>query len=127
MTEIRAGKHSFIDGCGGEGNNSQFEIRARKLSEIEWLQIWIEDNGHTDRWFVHRIEVECNKKTYVFPFFKWFTPNHIHKVLHLDTSLPQNDPRPDFRRMELSRKRDMYKLFVHISGIYAQVIVVYSL
>ncbi|XP_069128848.1 polyunsaturated fatty acid 5-lipoxygenase-like [Argopecten irradians] len=106
-----------------KGNTDEFKITTTYLDQIDTIEIWREGGrSGINEWFVEVIKVHCKESnmTYVFPFLRWIKENYHYRIRHLDTTLPQQDPYTEQRRMELDDKKKTYKMEVKVSGLPTQ-------
>ncbi|XP_033743196.1 allene oxide synthase-lipoxygenase protein-like [Pecten maximus] len=103
------------------GQKDSFSVKGMSLTRVDYIELWRDTAGIMDDWFVDIVEVVCSKQVFVFPFFRWIKPNYRYKIRHLDTSLPDNDPFKEQRRMEINNAREQYELEVKVPGFPAQV------
>lgn len=93
------------------------------IPTVERIEIWRDAAGILSAWFVDWIEIKNEKtmQTFIFPVFRWIKEDRRFMITHLDTSLPQFDPYPDQRTLELMEKRKEYQLVVKVKNLMAQV------
>ena len=108
-----------------KGNTDTFPVKtpSHYCSDVVEVEFWRDDAGLASDWYVDKITIE-NLKTherYDFPVFRWIKANYHYIIRHLDTSLPQHDPHPEQRKMELSDKKRIYEIIQKIKGGPAQV------
>ena len=109
------------------GQLDVFPIKKLDVKEfsgrIEKVEFWRDNAGLGADWYVDKIIVE-NRKTndiFIFPVFRWIRPDYHYLIEHLDTSLPQFDPHPDQRKLELEDKQAIYEVTTKFPGAPAQV------
>lgn len=106
------------------GQIDKFKLKRQpNLVSLDYIEVWRDDAGVLDNWFVDYIRV-TNKLTndeFVFPFFRWIKAGYRYRIAHLNTSLPQNDQFCDQRKAELEEKRAKYELRQNIADGPAQV------
>ena len=93
------------------------------LPSIDYIEIWRDDTGILDNWYVDFIKVKntTSDAEFEFPVFRWLKAHFTYRIVHLDTSLPQNECFSDQRKMELSDKKIKYEVSPKIVGGPAQV------
>ncbi|XP_064609700.1 polyunsaturated fatty acid 5-lipoxygenase-like isoform X2 [Liolophura sinensis] len=104
------------------------EFTVKLPSELQFgcvkkIEFWRDSVGLGSSWYLDRISVIDEARTYVyeFPVFRWIRTDHHYVIEHLDTSLPQFDEQKEQRQMELEEKRELYKLKVKVPGLPIQV------
>lgn len=107
------------------GQVDRFKFKHQmNLSSVDFIEIWRDDAGVLDNWYVDYIRVtkqsSANEK-YEFPLFRWIKAGFKYKIVHLDTNLPQTEPFKDQRKLELEEKRQKYVLEPHFKGAPCQV------
>ncbi|OWF44214.1 Allene oxide synthase-lipoxygenase protein [Mizuhopecten yessoensis] len=112
----------FLKNDFEKGKKDCFKAVASFMSVIDFIEVWRDDAGIKDEWFLESMEVYCkfSNKTYVFPFLRWIKEGYHYKIRHLDTSLPQHDPQKEQRLMELNDKKSTYQMTVKIPGLPIQ-------
>lgn len=98
--------------------------RQKNLPSIDFIQIWRDNSGILDNWYVDYIKVtkvSAAREHFVFPVFRWIKAGVIYHIWHLDTNLPQTDPFANQRKLELEDKRHKYELEPHFEGAPSQV------
>ncbi|OWF44207.1 Allene oxide synthase-lipoxygenase protein [Mizuhopecten yessoensis] len=107
------------------GRTDNFTVRddvdVRSISKIE---MWRDKAGVASEWYVDTIEVRNEASPcdiFMFPIYRWVKANFHYSILHLDTFLPQDDPNPDQRHMEIADKRTTYEVTQKVKGATAQV------
>lgn len=107
------------------GNLDEFPVKRQKDfgNDVVEIEFWRDSAGIKSDWYVDRISIENMKtnETYVFPVYRWIKADFHYIIRHLDTSLPQEDPYPEQRKMELDDKKSAYQITQKISGGPAQV------
>lgn len=107
------------------GQIDKFKLKRQKnLSSIDCIELWRDDAGILDNWYVDYIRVTTESSGeggFDFPIFRWVKAGFKYKIAHLDTNLPQDEPYIDQRKMELEEKRGKYELTTHFEGAPAQV------
>ena len=90
--------------------------RQKNLQSIDYIEIWRDDSGILDNWYLDYIRVTNTSSAvvYEFPVFRWIKADRIYRICHLDTSLPQNEPFKDQRFTELEEKCRKYELSAHV-------------
>ena len=91
------------------------------LNNISELELWRDDYGFGDEWYVDYIQVHKNEEIYSFPMFKWIKAHHHYLIPHLDTSLPQFHAHQEQRELELLEKQTYYQLCQKVPGCSMQV------
>ncbi|XP_071125883.1 polyunsaturated fatty acid 5-lipoxygenase-like isoform X4 [Mytilus edulis] len=94
------------------------EVDLKNISELE---LWRDDYGFGDEWYVDYIQVHKNEEIYSFPMFKWIKAHHHYLIPHLDTSLPQFHAHQEQRELELLEKQTYYQLCQKVPGCSMQV------
>ncbi|XP_060063611.1 allene oxide synthase-lipoxygenase protein-like [Ylistrum balloti] len=114
--------NKFLRNDFEKGRNDCFKVTASFIGEIDMIELWRDDAGKKDEWFLECVEVRCkaSNKAFVFPFLRWVKEGYRYKICHLDTSLPQDDPYKDQRLMELNDKKETYQMEVHVPGLPIQ-------
>lgn len=107
------------------GRQDEFPVTGCRIDTVDFIELWRDEAGVLDNWFLDFIEVKCefSEQPFVFPFFRWIKPHYRYRIRHLDTSLPQEDVFKDQRSMELEDKRSIYEVKVKVTGMTAQVII----
>lgn len=98
--------------------------RQKNLSSVDFIEIWRDDSGFLDNWYVDYIRVtkeSSGNEKFEFPLFRWIKAGFKYKIAHLDTNLPQTEPFTDQRKLELEEKRQKYELAPHFEGAPCQV------
>ncbi|KAK3594463.1 hypothetical protein CHS0354_024904 [Potamilus streckersoni] len=88
----------------------KFTIQCENLDEISMIEFWRDDAGIGSNWYVETVKV-VNQKTdeeFIFPILRWIKAHYHYKIVHLDTSLPGDDPCKEQREQELFEKRKVY-------------------
>ncbi|KAJ8313748.1 hypothetical protein KUTeg_008309 [Tegillarca granosa] len=93
------------------------------LEEISSIELWREDKGLADSWFVDSItaQCECSNDVFVFPIHRWIKENKHYIINLLDISLPQFDENGVLRSDALREKRKLYELEEKLPGLPMQV------
>ncbi|CAB3371080.1 Hypothetical predicted protein [Cloeon dipterum] len=97
------------------GETHSYGINAKGLqtpNELDHIIVWRHSSiTGDDRWFLDRIEIEdrTQKHRYIFPVQRWIEVERRYYLYEFDAFLPQDDRQPDNRRLELDRKRELYK------------------
>ncbi|XP_063415816.1 lipoxygenase homology domain-containing protein 1-like [Mytilus trossulus] len=103
---------------------SKFSIKSTiDIPEVQKIELWRDNNdGSFANWYLDWIEVTNNKNglTTIFPAMKWIKENQRYFFKN-ETSLPQNDPMKELRRLELQVLQEYYQLEVKIPGLPAQI------
>lgn len=55
-----------------------------------------------------QVEDKFDKKMYIFPVHRWIEIEKQYFFYEFDAFLPQHDKHPEFRKMEMARKRKAY-------------------
>lgn len=108
-----------------KGSTDTFPIKkpSHYENDVTDIEFWRDSAGLASDWYVDRITIE-NMKThdiFVFPVYRWIKADYHYTIRHLDTSLPQYDPYPNQRKMELKDKTQLYQVHQKIKGGPAQV------
>ncbi|XP_033742814.1 LOW QUALITY PROTEIN: allene oxide synthase-lipoxygenase protein-like [Pecten maximus] len=105
------------------GKKDHFKVQAPFMSVIDMIEVWRDDAGLRDEWFLETVVVHCknSNKIFVFPFLRWIKEGYHYKIRHLDTSLPQDDPYKEQRLMELNDKKTTYQTNIPNPGLPIQV------
>ncbi|XP_059162537.1 allene oxide synthase-lipoxygenase protein-like [Physella acuta] len=111
--------HTFVDDFE-RGKIDTFKLRGQdtaqlsRTSKITELELRIENCGVLSDWYVDKVEVQNleTNETFLFPVFRWIRKGVVYRIQHLDTSLPQGQPKPvgDARKAELRVTRSLYEL-----------------
>ena len=107
-----------------QGTEDTFHFKDVDFSaDIDYIEVWRDDFGFGPAWMAdHIVVTNADKGTsYTFPLLKWVKPHRHYFIKHLDTSLPQHEPFPDMRALELDEKRKIYQLKVDDVDLPAQV------
>ena len=130
-----------------KGSLDVFQIRnVPNLSNIERIEIWRDNKGIGDDWFVEYVQVkkmrslkdglrvasevnltndykEKRDLTDIAPFpcNRWIKSNRRYQLIKYDSLLPQLDDRAEQRRIELEEKRASYELDEKVPGFPKQV------
>ncbi|XP_060070205.1 polyunsaturated fatty acid 5-lipoxygenase-like [Ylistrum balloti] len=115
--------NAFLKNDFERGNTDEYQINSTPLEKIDTIEIWRDDTAlSTNEWFLEVIKVysKASDTTYVFPFLRWIKEHYRYKIRHLDTSLPQDDPNKEQRRMELNDKKEAYQMEVKVPGLQIQ-------
>lgn len=111
------------------GQLDDFVLEANvDLKNISMIELWRDDYGFGDEWYVDFIQVQKEdcEDTYSFPLFKWVKAHHHYKIHHLDTALPQFDPNQEQRELELVEKQEYYVLCQKAPGCSMQVMYLHA-
>ena len=111
------------------GQEDTFHVTSSEMGEltvssnIARIQLWRDNWGFGDSWFVDTIHVEntLTKRQFVFPMFRWVKANYYYHINHLDTSLPQLDDFPEQRQMLLDDRKETYQYDQKVEGGPVQV------
>ncbi|KAL3879827.1 hypothetical protein ACJMK2_032106 [Sinanodonta woodiana] len=93
-----------------QGQVDEFTIQSDNLDEVCMIELWRDEAGIGSNWYVETVKV-VNQKTdeeFIFPILRWIKANYHYKIVHLDTSLPGDDPSNEQREQELLEKRKVY-------------------
>ncbi|XP_056021366.1 polyunsaturated fatty acid 5-lipoxygenase-like [Ostrea edulis] len=93
------------------------------IPEVTDIQLRRDEAGLFSDWFVEKVEVtnQNSRKTSVFPILRWVPSGVDIYFRQYDTFLPQSDPRPDQRNLELEEKRKFYEYEEKTPGLPVQV------
>ncbi|KAK3594462.1 hypothetical protein CHS0354_024903 [Potamilus streckersoni] len=103
----------------------KFTIQCENLDEIGMIEFWRDDAGIGSNWYVETVKV-VNQKTdeeFIFPILRWIKAHYHYKIVHLDTSLPGDDPCKEQREQELFEKRKLPPQVRHQMIIRAECII----
>jgi len=106
------------------GQIDKFNIKDPvDIHNISRIELWRDKHGISPNWFVDTIQVKNKQssESFIFPIYRWIKDTVHYQIIHLDTFLPQNDPHPDQRQMEIDDKRKTYILTQKVPGLVAQV------
>lgn len=96
-----------------------FQLQNMKdMKNIHKIEIWRNSVGLGPGWFLDYIEIEdiSSTKRFMFPVFRWIKPHKHYVIHHMDNSLPQFDPEPEYRHEELEEKRTQYECTMKVPG-----------
>lgn len=107
----------------GRTDTFTIENNPTFLDEISSIELWRDDYGLADSWYVNSISAQCENSddVYIFPIHRWIKENKHYIINRLDTSLPQFDENSVLRSDELREKRKIYELEEKQPGIPMQV------
>ena len=132
-----------------KGNTDCFKIsNVPQLGEIKRVELWRDNKGLNDDWFVEWVKVKPTKKRnnpkgnndnnnsikkgikfenemkegIPFPCNRWIKEDKKFVLVKYDAVLPQFDDRKEQRREELEEKRNKYKFAEKAPGLPRQVV-----
>ncbi|XP_052793622.1 polyunsaturated fatty acid 5-lipoxygenase-like isoform X5 [Mya arenaria] len=101
------------------GETDVFKFKRQKnLQKIDFIELWRDESGILDNWYVDYIRVTNLSSTAVFefPVFRWVQAHRKYRVTNLDTNLPQKEPFKDQRFTEIEEKQRKYELMAHVQN-----------
>ncbi|KER21676.1 hypothetical protein T265_15039 [Opisthorchis viverrini] len=104
----------------------------RRLHHIEF---WCTTHTHpAPAWFLDRVIIRDRRfgmtaewKYFFFPVHQWITPDHQYVVHDCESWLPQVDPFPDLREIELTTRMQLFTFFQRAKGLPVEVILIFIL
>ena len=95
----------------------------KQLGALTQLELWRDNAGVAPDWYCEVIMVNDarNDQCYYFPVQRWVLAEYRYIIPQFDTSLPNLDPFPEQRRIELERKRKLYNYAQHAADMPVQV------
>uniref|UniRef100_T2MH56 Arachidonate 5-lipoxygenase n=1 Tax=Hydra vulgaris TaxID=6087 RepID=T2MH56_HYDVU len=104
-----------------KGNLDEFDIRnVSNLSNVVSIELWRDQKGVNDSWFVEYIIVKHSNYTSPFPCNRWIEANKKYVFYIFNSSLPQYDPCLSQRKQELEANKVKY-IFTNNSEVPKQV------
>ena len=105
-----------------KGNIDTFNIRGvPNIGDIQSIELWRDQRGIKNDWFVEYIIVEKPNHISPFPCHRWIEANKKYVFYIYDSSLPQYDQRIAQRKEELEAKKIKYTFSNTANGIPKQV------
>ena len=110
----------FLVSAFRRGRTATFhvDVEPDQLGDIVGIEVWRDGKGKGGgggSWLLEKIVVEKvkpmegQKAFSVFPITRWIHPNiHMH-FMEYDTCLPQLDPFPEQRKVDIALKRQLYE------------------
>ena len=97
-------RNSFEKGC-----TNVFTIKKfANIENIKSIEIWRDDKGVLDEWFVEHVIIEINDKQAPFPCHRWIEAHKKYHFCLYDSMLPQFDPFIEERKEELKKNKEKY-------------------
>lgn len=107
----------------GQADTYNFDQLPVDFQEPARIEFWRDSSGVASDWYVLKIVVIIpnRKRQYVFPVLRWIKADYRYVIHELDTSLPQDDPEKEQRRLLLRERRPMFEYSQKAPGVPMQV------
>lgn len=93
------------------------------FGNVARVEFWRDNFGAAADWYVQKIIVNVRSRNsqHVFPVHRWIKADFHYIILELDTSLPQDDPEAQQRRVDLDEVRTRFEYTQKGPGVPVQV------
>lgn len=107
----------------GHADTYTFDRLPVNFQDVARIEFWRDNSGVASDWYVLKIIVifPHRKREYVFPVLRWIKAEYRYVIHELDTSLPQDDPEKEQRRLLLRERRPAYEYSQKAPGVPMQV------
>uniref|UniRef100_T1IPC8 Lipoxygenase domain-containing protein n=1 Tax=Strigamia maritima TaxID=126957 RepID=T1IPC8_STRMM len=112
----------FFKNDNERGKTSSFGVTTY-LDVVHEIQLWRDNFGLGDAWYVDAVEVEhvkCDNVRRVFPIHRWLKANVPYCLRQYDACLPHLSHQPERRKEELEEKRMIYEYTINVPNGPAQ-------
>ena len=109
----------FLVSAFRRGRTATFHVddEPEQLGDIVGIEVWRDGKGKEEEgsWLLEKIVVERvepmegQNAFSVFPITRWIHPNIHMYFMEYDTCLPQFDPFPEQRKVDIALKRQLYE------------------